>query len=255
MGESEYRALPLLNHSNLKNFIRSPWHYKNPKEIEPTEPMKQGSALHCLFLEGQTEFNKKFIVMPDVDGRTTEGKAIKKRFEEECQGKTVIKHDTHQNVLNMYQALINHPALSDLIGDWAMAQRECVMLGEIAGVKCKAKVDIFHDGRIWDVKTTSDASMNHMKREIADRCYHTQGGFYTTLANAVTGSVLPTEFSIIAVESAQPFGINVIHFDQDLIAKCQKIVENRVIELKFCEEHNQFPDYGENTLGSLYGIN
>ena len=255
MEESEYRALPRLNHSNLKNFIRSPWHYKNPQEKEPTEPMKMGSAIHCLFLEGEKEFNKKFIAMPDVDGRTSEGKAIKKRFEEECKDKTVIKHDTYQNVLAMHQTLVSHPLLEDLMSVWGEVEREKVLLGEIAGVECKAKLDMFHCGHVWDLKTTSDASMRHMKNEIVDRLYHTQGGFYTTLANNLHNLALPTNFSIIAIENVAPYGVNVIHFDSELLRKCQKIVENRVIELKFCEDHGQFPDYGENTLSTIFGVN
>lgn len=255
MGESEYRALPQLNHSNLKNFMRSPWHYKNPQEKEPTEQMKQGSALHCMFLEGHDEFKKHFIAMPDVDGRTSEGKAIKKRFEEECGGKTIIKHDTYENVIAMHSTLMSHPLLDKLLSSWEEVNRECVLLGEIAGVKCKAKVDMFYGNRIWDLKTTSDASFAHMKREILDRFYYTQGGFYTMMADNLPNMGAQTEFSIIAIESSAPYGINVIHFDKELILKSQKIVENKVVELKFCQEVNQFPDYGENTITSLYGIN
>jgi hypothetical protein len=74
MTEQEYRALPGLSYSAMKDLAISPlrfwFRHVNPERIpeEPTPEMKLGSALHCAVLE-PTEFDKRyaraFIAEPD----------------------------------------------------------------------------------------------------------------------------------------------------------------------------------------------
>jgi hypothetical protein len=255
MDEQEYRALDALNHSNLKNFLRSPWHYRNPVDKKPTEQMLMGSGLHCMYLEGEKEFNKRFIVMPDVDGRTSEGKAIKKRFEEECGGKSILKSDSMERIMGMYSALMCRSQMDFINDKKEFSLMEHVLLGKIAGKSCKAKVDIIcpEHRLIVDVKTAADASMHTMKRVIADNFYHTQGAFYCTLAEQVFGTD-GWHFVIAAVENDQPHGLNVIRFDNDLMKKSKGAVHIAVERLLICEQTDYFEDYGDNLLTSVYGL-
>lgn len=67
-----------VNCSTLKKVIMSGGSTAYLKEIvRPTEAMRMGTAFHTLILE-PNEFDKRFRVVEDYDGRTTAGKEYKK---------------------------------------------------------------------------------------------------------------------------------------------------------------------------------
>lgn len=68
IGASEYHAIPALSCSGMKDLNVSPlryWHlHINPNRPAPKESAEMGfgSALHCLVLEGEREFYKRYAV-------------------------------------------------------------------------------------------------------------------------------------------------------------------------------------------------
>jgi hypothetical protein len=201
MSESEYRSLPALNASRFKAFFRSPYHFHNQKEVETTEAMRIGTAIHTAMLQPD-DYLKTIAYYPDVDGRTKEGKAIKQAFEEGAAGKTILKADSEFVVLRAIEAIGTNR-------DWIKMSEtkfktEVVLLGKLFGIDCKARLDIIdvENGIIRDIKSCDDVSGDKFKYTVKDRMYWVQAGFYCLLAEEVYKR--PFRFEFIAVETSEP---------------------------------------------------
>lgn len=76
MTNAQYHAAEGVSKSDLDLVHISPAHYKARKgNTAQTPAMLIGSALHKLVLE-QESFDKEFAVLPEIDRRTKEGKAL-----------------------------------------------------------------------------------------------------------------------------------------------------------------------------------
>ena len=91
MTEKEYRSHPAISRSELWKIRESPEKFKCFKEnpTEPTPALIFGQAFHKLALQPET-FSDEFAVMPQVDRRTKDGKAIWAEFCGKSTGKTII---------------------------------------------------------------------------------------------------------------------------------------------------------------------
>ena len=71
--DADYRREIGENQSYLKNILVSPAHYKAAKKrrFPVTTNMEAGSGVHCLALEGEEEFNNRFLLKPDGISFTT----------------------------------------------------------------------------------------------------------------------------------------------------------------------------------------
>ncbi len=202
MTESDYRSLPALNASRFKAFYRSPYHFFNQKEVETTEQMKIGTAVHTALLEPEL-YSSSIGFLPDVDGRTTEGKAIKKAFEEKYAGKTILKAASEEIVNRAVSAVANSDEWKAIKAS-PSTRYELVVMAELAGVACKARLDLVdvENGIIRDIKTCDDAGIQKFCYTIKDRLYWVQAGFYTLMAERMYNKEFNFEF--IAVETSDP---------------------------------------------------
>lgn len=202
MSESEYRSLPALNASRFKAFFRSPYHFRNQKEVETTEAMRIGTAIHTAMLQPQ-DYLKTIAYYPDVDGRTKEGKAIKQAFEEGAAGKTILKADSEAVVLRAINAIKQNSDWQRMAAQ-ADVRTEVVLLGKLFGHDCKARLDIIdiENGIIRDIKSCDDVSGEKFRYTVKDRMYWVQAGFYCLLAEEVYRR--PFRFEFIAVETSEP---------------------------------------------------
>ena len=65
-----------VNSSSLKKMVKSPLAFHNAfygEPEEPTDAMKMGTLAHLAILQGEL-FRKKYVVMPEFESRTADGK-------------------------------------------------------------------------------------------------------------------------------------------------------------------------------------
>jgi exodeoxyribonuclease VIII len=227
MTESEYRSLPALNASRFKAYIRSPFHFFNQKEVETTEAMRIGTAIHTACLEPE-RFTDTVAFLPDVDGRTTEGKAIKKAFEAGAVGKTILKAESEAVVKRAVNAILTHSLWQNMKS--ADLRKEQVLLGKLMGQGCKARLDIIdlENGIIRDIKSCDDASGEKFKYTVKDRLYWVQAGFYCLLAEEVYRK--PFGFEFIAVETSDPSSCVFHKVDDNDLSEWKAIVKNKMVD-------------------------
>jgi|688.fasta_scaffold46918_9 hypothetical protein len=249
MSESEYRSLPALNASRFKAFFRSPFHFFNQREVEETEAMRIGTAIHTAILEPE-QYLSTIAFYPEADGRTTEGKAIKKAFEAGAVGKTILKADSKEIVERAVKAVTTHQEVRLILAN-PENRREQVLLTSLWEQDCKARLDLINveTGVIRDIKTCEDASPERFKYEVRDRLYWVQAGFYALVAEKVFGK--PFGFEFIAVEKGDPSTCTIYDVDAKELEMWKHIVDCNLSHLKACTNTKAWTGYNSQTLGSL----
>jgi len=250
MTESEYRSLPALNASRFKAFHRSPYHFFNQSEVETTENMKIGTAIHTACLEPSL-FDSSIGFLPDVDGRTTEGKAIKKAFEEKYAGKTILKAASKEIVERAVKAIVTSKEW-EAIKETKTMRYEQVLMCDLFGTACKARLDLIdvESGIIRDIKSCDDASIERFKYTVKDRLYWLQAGFYTLMAETVFNKRFDFEF--IAVETSDPSTAQFHAVDEQELLKWKRIVETLLIKYKSCVDADIWPKPQNSVIKDLY---
>ncbi|EHC6280782.1 exonuclease VIII [Salmonella enterica] len=106
-----YHAGPGVSKSQLDDIADTPaiylWRKNAPVDTEKTKSLDTGTAFHCRILEPE-EFNKRFIIAPEFNRRTSTGKEEEKTFLEECArtGRTVLTAEEGRKIELMYQSVM-----------------------------------------------------------------------------------------------------------------------------------------------------
>jgi PDDEXK-like domain of unknown function (DUF3799) len=211
-----YDAIPALSCTALKKWlslggIPSEFAYwmKTRWEEKPTEALLIGRALDCAMLDGT--FEREFAVGPDVDRRTTAGKAQWTAFKAANKGKTILTADQGEKVGQMATALQRAPALDGVFPNC----KKTVLVGELWGYPCKAEIDLFiqNSPHLLDLKTARDVSAHWFAKAFLDLGYDCQATFYLLLAQAC--GLKKRIFDFIAVKNEAPWTTKVHSFDID----------------------------------------
>ena len=179
MSESnaEYHANAAISHSKLECYRRRPALYfkkyvaKTLPQSEESGAFRLGSAVHCAVLE-EKEFASRYVLKPECDRRTKEGKIQFAEFAAQHAGKTLLDSDEMKQVVAMREAVAAHPIASRLLAEgipemtWRKAQPNA--LGALQCrtdwfAPCGCEISEFHPYAL-DIKTVesldSDAFRN-----------------------------------------------------------------------------------------------
>lgn len=251
MENADYHRHAAVSKSHLDLIARSPLHYwaryldPNRVEPEPTASMKLGTAVHTLTLERDT-WEERYIVAPQVDRRTKEGKALWAEFEAEVQGRELISADDRALVSRMAEAVWRHPAAAMLL-DWqGQAETTHMWVDANTGLECKCRPDwLTKDGAlVIDLKTTEDASPAGFRKSIAAYRYHCQSAWYLHGLEQATGR-RPDQFIFICVEKKPPHAVAVYAADSEMIGIGYETAMRDLQRIAECKAAASWPGYGE----------
>lgn len=135
------------------------WYKSAPRDESRSGALSLGTAVHTAILEPE-RFDEDFVCAPDVNLRTSDGKAELAAFEEQCEadGLTPIKSDDYRKVCLMRDSALAQPVIA------ALLQRGVAELSVFyrtdQGVLFKVRPDWFGElfgvPFVMDVKTTDD---------------------------------------------------------------------------------------------------
>ena len=259
MSESnaEYHANAAISHSKLECYRRRPALYykkyvaKTLPQPEESGAFRLGSAVHCAVLE-EKEFALRYVLRPDCDRRTKEGKIQFAEFAAQHAGKTLLDADEMAQVIAMREAVAAHPIASRLLAEgipemtWRKAQPNA--LGALQCrtdwfAPCGCEISEFHPYAL-DIKTVesldSDAFRN-FERAAFSYGYHRQAGFYLPLINEILEYPVSRMY-YVAVEKVEPFGVAVYKLADDAIARGQDENIADLVRLKKSLEDNHWPN-------------
>jgi exodeoxyribonuclease VIII len=169
MSFEDYRALPQLNASKLKDFDVCPdycnWRKDNP--MKETEAFARGTMVHTWVLEN-SKFQNLYYPVPKINKASKEGKAAWKSYQLAAGSRTVWDEKEIQHYTQL--APRNDTA------------NEITVLFWFNGVHCKARFDMLHRNPelpmgVEDLKTIAD--IDKIDRDFAKFKYYIQAGFYT----------------------------------------------------------------------------
>ena len=253
----QYHANPAISHSKLECYRRRPALYykkyvaKTLPQAEESGAFRLGSAVHCAVLE-EKEFASRYVLKPDCDRRTKEGKIQFAEFAAQHAGKTLLDADEMAQVVAMREAVAAHPIASQLLNDglpemtWRKEQPNA-----LGALQCRT--DWFSscgcelsDGKPYalDIKTVesldSDAFRN-FERAAFSYGYHRQAGFYLPLINEIFKWSV-SQMYYVAVEKVEPFGVAVYKLSDDAIARGQDENIADLVRLRRSLETNVWPN-------------
>lgn len=226
--ESSYRQDKGANQSFLKDIISvSPsyaWHKK--KNPEETPALTFGSALHCWVLEKE-KFNSRYAVMAECDRRTTEGKAYYAQFVADSAGKTVLKSEEYDKILNMAlyaQKYFNGAGGTKSHHEVQFYATVAVTGGRFSGetIQLKALIDALYEDEdeviIRDLKSVQDIS------NVAGASYNNgwaiQSAFYTDMVQFALKK--PVRFEYIAASKEAPYDCRQFLVSDEMLIKGRK---------------------------------
>lgn len=236
---------------------RSPAHYYatsylNPNRLpeEQKEEFNVGKAAHTLLL-GEAGFRKQYAVRPDdwSDWRTNAAKAW--REEAIAAGRVVLVPEHIEAIKGIRDNLAREPAIKNglLAGQ---VERSLFWKDGPTGVWLKSRPDVIpeSDGIVVDLKTTTDASPDKVRRAIADRGYAMQGALIRAGMKAALG-VEMSDFVLVWVEKTPPYAVNITIVDPEWIEWGSRQLRRAVDTFARCVAANEWPAYPSDSTISM----
>lgn len=186
LSNEEYHGGPGISKSQLDDIAINPaifqWRKGAPEDDEKKAALDMGTALHCLLLEPD-EFDKRFIVAPEFNRRTNEGKASEKAFLQDCAGlgMTVMNAEEGRKLKLMRASALAHPAARWLLEAEGHQETSIYWNDDQTGELCRIRPDKFLSGQpvIVDVKKVADIR-SVMQKDILNLRIELLNGSYFT---------------------------------------------------------------------------
>lgn len=166
-----------------------------------------GRALHLLVLEGWDTFQRSVCSMPNVDGRTKEGKAAKQLFAAENAGKIVLTHDDYALVCAMADGVMRNGHAAALLAMRGRTELAVRWQDPDTGLWMKSRFDklIADEQRlILDLKSTDDPCPRGWAWSFKKFRYYQQAAIYIEAAGKAL-SLPDCDFLFLTVGKKPPF--------------------------------------------------
>ena len=223
----DYAAIPAYRSHDLTAVIKCPYTWKFKKQVEQTPSMLEGRVQHTLFLE-EHNFDKEFVVQPQIDRRTKAGKAEYEDFLASVGDRSVVTQD-------LYDACQQRVEVLDAFRPQAKDSTEVSIVFDYYGNRCKARFDMIQNNVIVDLKTCRDASPKGFKQAIKSYGYHQQAAFYLDAA-ACAGMTEVDRFHFLAISKQHPYPYAVYELSDEAIEYGRALNEKAIDQMKLCED-------------------
>ena len=239
----EYRAMPGINVSSLKELRRSPLHYRhrlaNPKT---SDALTLGTAAHVATLEHH-RYADAFAIW---DRKTETGRSAPRTgtawdaFVAEHGGRTILTIEEHETAQAIAAAVRSDPTAARYL---RRGLPEVSMQWEAHGMQCKGRVDWLTDLDGVDVvvglKTTRDCRPGEFSRQALRLGYHLQWAYYHDGFQAVR-DVAPYMVEIV-VESAAPYAVAVYTIPEPVLSLGREEYVGLLAMLRDCQTADVWP--------------
>lgn len=246
MDEREYRSHPAMSHSLLREFSKSPAHFRyaadNP--TEETEAMLLGTLIHCMALE-PAETDSRFVQAVDCDRRTKAGKEAWAELQKKAEGKRLIPPGVWRLAERAVLSLEQDVETAMWLHEARQGQIEKPLFWQRQSIGCKGKPDsVLADGTVVDVKTTSKPLIPHLfVSEIFRRYYHTQAAYYRS--GVIANGIRWRSHVLVCVETLPPYAVGVFRIGSEIAGELADAkISEWINTYRRCLERNEWPGYG-----------
>jgi exodeoxyribonuclease VIII len=232
----EYLQLRGTSASGIKQFLRSPAHYKywQTAPSEPTPAQRLGTLVHTMVLEPDS-FLDRYTIAPVVDRRTKAGKEQYDEWVATLNGREPVTLDQYDTAQHVARSVRSQPMWASLL--IVAEDVEVTAVGDIDGHRCKGRADIVAGRTLVDLKTAANASPQAFARSMATYGYHIQAALYCDLFGA-------DRFILVAVETAAPYACGIYTVDDASLEQGRIEYQRALAGIRECRATDNWPSYG-----------
>ena len=226
--------------TQLKRMLISAAHFASGFEEpeESSEALLFGSVLHGRLLEPAT-FAGRFFGMPKVDRRTKAGKALAESLEKEAAGRARFPEDWLSAIDRIVANARAHRRVRRLLSA-GEAEVALSWIDPETGVKCKIKIDWWHDLRsLADVKSAADITRDGFGKACARLHYPLSAAMYCEGVYQVTGE--EPEWTFIACEKTAPHTVAAYDATEAFLHCGRQKLRTALRRLAECRAKGVFP--------------
>lgn len=238
LSNAEYHQHGAISNSRLKLFAESRKLYRaiyvdKTLEYNVTPAMLLGSLVHCMLLEPE-EVHSQYVVCPECDRRTKEGKAIWADFCATAGTREVIKMEMWEQAQAICKAVLANEMVQSIFDACDLYEHAHFWIDYKTGHPCRCKFDMLSRERdmVFDFKITGEAGPKAFASQIASFCYDGQAAWYSDGYLSLEGRV--PNFVFVAVQKEPPFEIGFYELHADDIANAKKRNEKLLAQLIEC---------------------
>lgn len=245
--------LTAISKSRLAKMSVCPQYFKwcedNPQE--PSEDLIVGSAFHKLVLETET-FGAEFVVMPEINRRTKEGKELYEQFLIASNGRDVLTQEQYQMICGMRDSVLSNKYAVALLKGYH--EHSFYTEDELTNEKIKVRPDCYRSVQdrivITDLKSCRSATTESFMKDVLKFSYDLQSYMYTsTVAKVLNVPKENVDFIFIAVEKKPPYMVNILQADQFVLERGEALFREYIGNYHECKETNNW--WG---LNGAYGV-
>jgi hypothetical protein len=208
--------------------------------------MDLGSATHTLLMEPH-KFQDEFVVIPNCDGRTKEGKSIKASFQDQVdEGKIAVSEDQVAAATAMAAKLAELPIVADLLDvSGGLIEASLQWVDAATGVPCKGRLDYLvadlDPPVILDVKTCRDCRRSPFRYAVKEYGYNVQAAMYSDAVELLTGR--KPVFVFACVDNTPPHCAKSYFLGDAQLQAGRDRYRELLATYKVCEETGVWPGY------------
>ena len=252
---ADYLAAPGISSSSVRQYIRSPSHYRHYLETggePPTPAQLVGTLIHCAVLEPGS-WHARYVIAPAVDRRTKDGKQAWATFAAANKNREIVSADQHETAWTIADRLSEMPEFRRLkfSGINSAVEASAFAIDPESGLQTKARADFVRaDGVLMDLKSAADASPHGFASACARYGYHIQAAFYLDTFNADPADGPQYDrFCFVAVEKAAPYAAGVYWLDEASIELGRQQYRKALLEIAQHQRNDTWPvGYGEQEI-------
>jgi len=214
MTNEQYHAAEGISASDFRLLEKSPLHYENAKLFKlEGDQFNLGTLVHKMVLEPddlENEFIKESFEGCTLNKNSKAYKEAKARFDEECEGLTVVPVNDWEQAEAMARNVL---AIAGGLLQEGVAEESFFVDDPIFNITRKCRPDYYREdlGIVIDLKTTADGSEYGFSKSLYAYRYHRQAAWYLDALDR--DGINATRFIFITVESKKPYMVDVWEID------------------------------------------
>ena len=249
LSNEEYHRAPGISKSGLDLIASNPskymWQQGAPVDTEKLDALDAGTALHCALLE-PAEFDSRFIVMPEFNLRTVDGRASRDSFMAETtgEGKIVLTAEVHRQLRLMRGSAHAHPVVQMIMEARGYNEASIFWNDKDTGVMCRVRPDrhIWTDDLgpvIVDVKKCAD--ITRFEHHVEEYRYHVQHAMYVDgYRNHYNEDPLFWFLVVDSTCSAGRYRVDVVDLPPEWVDAGQELYRRDLETYNACRQHNDW---------------
>lgn len=232
----KYSDIDAVNFSSLKHMAKSPLHYdwarRNP--APDTAGRLKGRGTHTAVLE-MDRFLVDYALFKGKVRRGAKWEEFKAVHPEE----NILKLDEYNHCLAVAKAVRKNPEAAALLNG-AETEKTIEWVDKATGLCCKARLDIWNDGWVADLKGVPSVDGRKLASEIAKMMHFAQLAFYLNGAEAALGA-RDVRGALICVEHNAPHDVCVVDPEESSLDMGRELVMRLLEKVAECRASGKWP--------------